>query len=74
MGTDHVSYGCRDYSDCDRELAFRGQAALDCVWRVLFFVMLARTAVYFIPSGVVPLMVRGGEGLAPEACIDSTRN
>jgi hypothetical protein len=34
---------------------------------VLFFVMLAWTAVFFIPKGVVPLMQRGGEGLAPEA-------
>ena len=33
----------------------------------LFFVMLAWTVVYFIPSGVTPLMVRGGAGLAPEA-------
>jgi|SRR5688572_4785886 hypothetical protein len=32
----------------------------------MFFLMLAWTAVYFIPGGVMPLMVRGGEGLTPE--------
>jgi hypothetical protein len=33
---------------------------------ILFFALLAWTVVYFIPQGVMPLMVRGGEGLAPE--------
>jgi hypothetical protein len=33
---------------------------------ILFFLLLAWTAVYFIPKGVMPLMVRGGSGLAPE--------
>ena len=32
----------------------------------LFFVMLAWTGLYFIPNGVMPLMQRGGDGLAPE--------
>ena len=32
----------------------------------VFFLMLVWTAVYFIPGGVIPLMVRGGEGLTPE--------
>ena len=40
---------------------------------ILFFVMLAWTAVYFIPRGVIPLMVRGGEGLAPEAITQMAR-
>ena len=34
---------------------------------ILFFVMLAWTVLYFIPRGVMPLMVRGGDGLTPEA-------
>jgi hypothetical protein len=34
---------------------------------VLFFVMLAWTVAFFIPQGVIPLMVRGGDGLAPDA-------
>ena len=34
---------------------------------VLFFVMLAWTVAYFIPRGVMPLMVRGGAGLSPNA-------
>lgn len=40
---------------------------------ILFFVMLAWTVVYFIPKGVVPLMVRGGEGLTPEAITQMAR-
>jgi hypothetical protein len=32
----------------------------------LFFAMLVWTFVYFIPGGVAPLMVRGGEGMSPE--------
>jgi len=34
---------------------------------ILFFVMLAWTAVFFVPKGVIPLMLRGGDGLTPEA-------
>jgi hypothetical protein len=33
---------------------------------ILFFLMLVWTVAYFIPRGVIPLMVRGGDGLAPE--------
>jgi hypothetical protein len=33
---------------------------------VLIFLMLVWTAVFFIPNGVIPLMQRGGEGLARE--------
>jgi hypothetical protein len=40
---------------------------------VLFFVMLVWTVVYFIPQGVVPLMVRGGDGLAPDAITQMAR-
>lgn len=40
---------------------------------ILFFLMLAWTAVYFIPGGVIPLMVRGGEGLTPEAITEMAR-
>ena len=40
---------------------------------LLFFLMLAWTAVYFIPKGVVPLMVRGGAGLTPEAITQMAR-
>ena len=39
----------------------------------LFFLLLAWTAVYFIPRGVIPLMVRGGSGLAPEAIAQMAR-
>jgi hypothetical protein len=39
----------------------------------LFFLLLAWTAVYFIPAGVIPLMVRGGNGLAPEAITQMAR-
>ena len=40
---------------------------------MLFFLMLAWTAVYFIPKGVMPLMVRGGAGLTPEAITQMAR-
>ena len=40
---------------------------------ILFFVMLAWTVVYVIPKGVTPLMVRGGEGLTPEAITQMAR-
>jgi hypothetical protein len=40
---------------------------------LLFFVLLAWTAVYFIPRGVVTLMVRGGSGQAPEAITQMAR-
>jgi hypothetical protein len=40
---------------------------------ILFFLLLAWTAVYFIPKGVIPLMVRGGSGLAPEAITQMAR-
>jgi hypothetical protein len=40
---------------------------------ILFFLLLAWTAVYFIPKGVIPLMVRGGNGLAPEAITQMAR-
>jgi hypothetical protein len=40
---------------------------------LLFFVLLAWTVLYFIPRGVVPLMVRGGNGLAPEAITQMAR-
>ena len=40
---------------------------------IVFFVMLAWTVVYFIPQGVIPLMVRGGDGLTPEAITQMAR-
>ncbi|MET0165042.1 MAG: hypothetical protein ABW318_08575, partial [Vicinamibacterales bacterium] len=40
---------------------------------ILFFVMLAWTVLYFIPQGVTPLMVRGGDGLTPEAITQMAR-
>jgi glycine/D-amino acid oxidase-like deaminating enzyme len=40
---------------------------------VLVSLLLAWTAVYFIPRGVVPLMVRGGEGMTPEAITQMAR-
>ena len=40
---------------------------------ILFFVLLAWTGLYFIPRGVVPLMVRGGDGLTPEAITQMAR-
>ena len=40
---------------------------------ILFFLLLAWTAVYFIPKGVMPLMVRGGDGLTPEAITQMAR-
>ena len=40
---------------------------------ILFFTMLAWTVVYFIPRGVIPLMVRGGEGLTPDAITQMAR-
>lgn len=33
---------------------------------LLFFAMLVWTEVYFIPKGVIPLMVRAGAGLSPD--------
>ena len=40
---------------------------------ILFFAMLAWTVAYFIPRGVIPLMVRGGEGLTPDAITQMAR-
>jgi hypothetical protein len=40
---------------------------------ILFFLMLAWTAVYFVPKGVIPLMKRGGDGLTPEAITQMAR-
>ena len=40
---------------------------------ILFFVMLAWTVLYFIPQGVMPLFVRGGQGLTPEAITQMAR-
>ena len=40
---------------------------------ILFFLMLAWTAAFFIPSGVMPLMVRGGAGMTPEAITQMAR-
>jgi hypothetical protein len=40
---------------------------------ILFFVVLAWTVLYFIPKGVMPLMVRGGDGLTPEAITQMAR-
>jgi hypothetical protein len=40
---------------------------------ILFFLMLAWTALYFIPGGVIPLMLRGGDGLAPETITQMAR-
>ena len=40
---------------------------------VLFFAMLAWTVAYFIPHGVLPLMVRGGAGMTPEAITETAR-
>src|SRR5262245_33735994 len=40
---------------------------------ILFFLMLAWTAAYFVPKGVIPLMLRGGEGLTPEAITEMAR-
>jgi hypothetical protein len=40
---------------------------------ILFFLMLAWTVAYFIPRGVIPLMVRGGEGLTPAAITQMAR-
>jgi len=40
---------------------------------ILFFVMLAWTAVYFVPKGVVPLMQRGGDGMSPEEITRTAR-
>ena len=36
------------------------------VGAIFFFAMLAWTAIYFVPSGVLPLMVRAGAGLSPD--------
>ena len=33
---------------------------------LLFFAMLIWTAIYFVPKGVIPLRVRGGEGMSPD--------
>ena len=38
-----------------------------------FFAMLAWTVLYFIPQGVVPLMLRAGAGLAPDAITEMAR-
>jgi hypothetical protein len=40
---------------------------------ILFFLMLAWTALFFIPKGVMPLMQRGGEGLTPAAITQMAR-
>jgi hypothetical protein len=40
---------------------------------VLFFVLLAWTVVYFVPKGVMPLMVHGGAGLTPDAITQMAR-
>jgi hypothetical protein len=40
---------------------------------ILFFAMLIWTFVYFVPQGVIPLMVRGGEGMSPEAITRTAR-
>lgn len=40
---------------------------------ILFFLMLVWTVVYFIPGGVIPLMVRGGDGLSPETITQMAR-
>jgi hypothetical protein len=40
---------------------------------LLFFVLLAWTVVFFIPQGVMPLMVRGGRGLTPAAITEMAR-
>jgi hypothetical protein len=39
----------------------------------LFFVLLVWTVVFFIPQGVMPLMVRGGSGLTPDAITEMAR-
>jgi hypothetical protein len=41
---------------------------------MLFFLMLAWTVAFFIPKGVMPLMVRGGEGLSPEVITQMARS
>ncbi len=40
---------------------------------VLFIAMLVWTVVYFIPKGVIPLFVRGGEGMSPEEITRTAR-
>jgi len=40
---------------------------------VLFFLMLAWTGLYFVPKGVMPLMLRGGDGLEPEEITQMAR-
>jgi hypothetical protein len=40
---------------------------------ILFFVLLAWTLLYFVPKGVIPLMLRGGEGLAPDGITQMAR-
>src|SRR5262245_4897839 len=40
---------------------------------ILFFLLLAWTVAYFIPKGVMPLMVRGGSGLAPDVITQMAR-
>ena len=39
----------------------------------LFFAMLIWTAVYFVPSGVIPLMVHAGAGLSPDEITQRAR-
>lgn|SRR5690349_6743824 len=40
---------------------------------ILFFALLVWTAVYFVPKGVTPLMVRGGEGMSPHEITRTAR-
>ena len=40
---------------------------------LLFFTMLAWTAIYFVPKGVIPLMQRGGEGMSPDEITRTAR-
>jgi hypothetical protein len=40
---------------------------------ILFFLMLAWTALYFVPNGVIPLMLRAGAGLTPEEITQTAR-
>ena len=40
---------------------------------ILFFALLAWTIAFFIPQGVMPLMVRGGSGMTSEAITEMAR-
>jgi hypothetical protein len=40
---------------------------------ILFFLLLAWTLLFFVPKGVIPLMLRGGDGLTPEAITQMAR-